>query len=110
MKLIVKTLATAAIVVAVTAAPAAAAPGSPGKAQCEIFGTPVQGGACTKFERTGELNGSAYTQNCRQLAALFGGYPFTFYADGQGPFPPTTAKNQGQCKAALKFFHSSFPG
>jgi hypothetical protein len=32
------------------------------------------------------------------------------HADGQGPFPPTTAKNQGQCKAALKFFHSSFPG
>ena len=109
MKHTMKTLAVAAAALAITAAPAAAAPGSPGKAECEVFGTPLEGGACLKFERTGQLNGSAYTQNCRQLAATFGGYPFTFYADG-GPFPPTPVKNQGQCKAALKHFHSSFSG
>ena len=44
-----------------------------------------------------------------QVGPAFGGYPFTFYAEG-GPFPPTTVKNQGECKAALKFFHSQFPG
>ena len=53
-----------------------------------------------------------YTQNCRFLVReVFGSYPFTFYAEGEGnPFPPTTVKNQGQCKAALKSFHTSFPG
>ena len=109
MKTVMTTLATAATAAALLATPAAAAPGSPGKATCDIFGTPVSGGACIQWERRGELNGSAYTQNCRFLAEQFGGYPFTFYAEG-GPFPPTTVKNQGECKKALKFFHSSFPG
>jgi hypothetical protein len=110
MKSTMKTLAVAAAALAVSAAPAAAAPGSPGKAECEIFGTPVTGGACIKFERSGGLNGSAYTQNCRLLVSeVFGSYPFTFYAEG-GPFPPTTVRNQGECKAALRFFHSQSPG
>lgn len=106
MKTLVKTLVIAAGALAATSAPAAAAPDMPGKAQCVVFGTPISGGACVKYERTGQLNGSAFTQNCRQIVQS---YPFTFYAEG-GPFPPTTVRNLGECKAALKFFHSSFPG
>ena len=106
MKSVLKTLAVLAAALAVSAAPAAAAPGSPGKAECNVFDTPLGGGACLKYERTGQLNGSAYTQNCRQIAEFVGGFPFTFYAEG-GPFPPTTVKNTGQCKRALKHFHTS---
>ena len=111
MRTTIKTLAVTGAALALSAAPVAAAPESAGKAECDIFGTPVSGGACIKFERTEQLNGSAYTQNCRFLVReLFGSYPFTFYADGMGPFPPTTVTDQGECKAALKLFHTSFGG
>ena len=102
MKTLSKTMAAAAALLALAVVPASAAPGSPGKATCDIYGVSASGGACVKFSRTGELNGSAFVQNCRALTG--GVYPFTFYPEG--PLPTRVASNLGECKAALRFYHS----
>ncbi len=101
MKRILVSLLAAGSIFAGAAAPASAAP-----ATCEIFGTPVSGGACVQFERDGKLTGGAYVQNCRMLTG--GQYPFTFYPEG--PLPTRVADNQGECKQALRYFHGLMLG
>jgi hypothetical protein len=55
---------------------------------------------------SGELRGAGYAAQCRNLAAAFGGYPFTFVGDPGNP----TVYNHGECVNTLRYLHTTYGG